>query len=115
MSSDSDAGMREANLLAGDSILNYRTVASFANEDQIVRDFARMLEGPVEVAKRRSTTIGLVFGFSQFIQYAVFATLFYVGAIFQRNYFEDNYKDPFAIKDYSENIFTAIFVMMFGA
>ncbi len=31
MSSDSDG--KEANLLAGDSILNYRTVASFANED----------------------------------------------------------------------------------
>jgi ABC-type transport system involved in Fe-S cluster assembly fused permease/ATPase subunit len=33
MSSDSDAKMKEANILAGDAIINYRTVASFANED----------------------------------------------------------------------------------
>jgi ABC-type transport system involved in Fe-S cluster assembly fused permease/ATPase subunit len=33
MSTDTDAEMKDANLLAGDSIMNYRTVASFANED----------------------------------------------------------------------------------
>jgi ATP-binding cassette, subfamily B (MDR/TAP), member 1 len=33
MSEDTDTAMKEANLLAGDSIINYRTVASFANED----------------------------------------------------------------------------------
>ena len=33
MSSDTDAASKEATLLAGDSIINYRTVASFANED----------------------------------------------------------------------------------
>lgn len=33
MSQDSDAAMKDANALAGDSIINYRTVASFANED----------------------------------------------------------------------------------
>jgi len=30
---ESDEAMKEPNLLAGDSIINYRTVASFANED----------------------------------------------------------------------------------
>ena len=33
MSSDTDSLIKDANLLAGDSIMNYRTVASFANED----------------------------------------------------------------------------------
>jgi len=33
MSTDTDAAAKDATLLAGDSILNYRTVASFANED----------------------------------------------------------------------------------
>jgi len=33
MSSDTDAASKDATLLAGDSIINYRTVASFANED----------------------------------------------------------------------------------
>jgi len=82
MSSDSDAASKEANLLAGDSILNYRTVASFANEDQIVNDFARLLEEPVKIAIKKCHIIGFVFGFSQFVQYAVFAVLYYVGAVF---------------------------------
>ena len=46
MSSDSNTKMKEANLLAGDLILNYRTVASFANEDQLVNDYLNLLEGP---------------------------------------------------------------------
>ena len=39
-------------MLAGDSIINYRTVASFANEDQILKDYDRMLEGPVQVSSK---------------------------------------------------------------
>jgi ABC-type transport system involved in Fe-S cluster assembly fused permease/ATPase subunit len=33
LSDNSNEAMKEANMLAGDSIINYRTVASFANED----------------------------------------------------------------------------------
>lgn len=47
LSSNSEELMKDANLIAGDSIIHYRTVASFANEDQIIRDYSRMLEGPV--------------------------------------------------------------------
>ncbi len=67
MSSDTDTSMRDANLLAGDLIMNYRTVASFANEDQLVNDYSRLLEGPVNIATRKCHLIGMVFGFSQFI------------------------------------------------
>lgn len=81
MSNDSDTAMKEANLLAGDSIINYRTVASFANEDQILRDYSLMLEGPVRVAKRKSHLIGVIFGFSQFTQYGVYAVMYYVAAL----------------------------------
>lgn len=55
------------------------------------------------------------------MQYAVFAVLYYFGAIFQRNFFEKHPINPFdpssilLVKDYSENIFIAIFSMMFGA
>jgi ATP-binding cassette subfamily B (MDR/TAP) protein 1 len=74
--------MRDANLLAGDSIINYRTVASFANEDQILQDFERHLQGPVNIAINKCHLIGCIFGFSQFVQYAVFAVLYYFGAVF---------------------------------
>lgn len=33
MSEDSDAASKEASLLAGDAIINYRTIASFGFED----------------------------------------------------------------------------------
>lgn len=69
-------------MLAGDALSNYKTVVSFAREDQIVSDYERMLEQPVAIAKRMGHVIGLTFGFSQFTQYAVFATLFYFGAVF---------------------------------
>lgn len=101
--------------------MNYRTVASFANEGQILRDYERHLEGPVLVAIRKCHLIGFVFGFSQFVQYGVFAVLYYFGAVFQKHYFKDHPIDPFnpdsilVVKNYSENIFVAIFAMMFGA
>ena len=34
---------QEANLLAGDAINNYRTVASFANEEAIVKKYEEMI------------------------------------------------------------------------
>ena len=64
MSTDTDSAIKDANLLAGDSIINYRTVASFANEDQIVNDFSRLLDGPVNIAIKKCHLIGFVFGFS---------------------------------------------------
>jgi ABC-type multidrug transport system fused ATPase/permease subunit len=64
LTSASDDAMKEPNMLAGDSIINYRTVASFANEDQILKDYDRMLEGPVQVSSKKSHIIGFIFGFS---------------------------------------------------
>lgn len=64
LSTDSDDAMKDANLLAGDSIINYRTVASFANEDQILKDYEKLLEGPLNVATRKCHLIGVIFGFS---------------------------------------------------
>lgn len=38
---------KDANLLAGDAIANYRTVASFAHDEEIIAEFSSLLEGPV--------------------------------------------------------------------
>mmetsp|Transcript_42048 Transcript_42048/g.30267 ORF Transcript_42048/g.30267 Transcript_42048/m.30267 type:complete len:83 (-) Transcript_42048:1404-1652(-) len=58
---------KDANLLAGDAIANYRTVASFAHDDEIVAEFERLLAGPVKKAVRTAHTTGFLYGFSQFI------------------------------------------------
>lgn len=66
MSTDTEVASKDANLLSGDSIINYRTVASFGNELQILKDYSDLLEGPVALAKRKTHLIGFVYGFSQF-------------------------------------------------
>lgn len=52
----------------------------------------------------RSHKFGLAFGYSQFIQYAVFGALYYFGALFMWKYGDAN-----------DKIFIAIFGMMFAA
>ena len=58
---------KDANLLAGDAILNYRTVASLAEEDLILQKYSEMLEGPMQIAARKAHLMGFIYGFSQFL------------------------------------------------
>jgi hypothetical protein len=43
-----------------------------------------MLEGPVQVATKKCHVMGITFGFSQFMQYGVYAIMFYASALFLR-------------------------------
>lgn len=98
--------LAEANLLCGDAIVNYKTVQSFGHEDLIVKKYVEMLS-PIK-ANSNCAHLGVAFGFgfSQLMQFAIFAGLFYFGAIFmERDYPE--------VK--SENVFIAMFSIMFGA
>jgi hypothetical protein len=67
------------------------------------------LEEPQNIGCRKAHIISFVFGFSQFTQYAVFAALYYFGALFITK--AENPENP----DLVNNVFTAIFAMMFGA
>lgn len=58
---------KEANLLAGDSILNYRTVASFGHDYIIVNEYDKLIEGPMKLSIKKAECIGFWFGFSQFV------------------------------------------------
>ena len=55
---------QETNLLAGDAINNYRTVASFANEEAIVQKYEEMVREQYEESISKSHFAGLAFGFS---------------------------------------------------
>ena len=103
--SSGDDNTEDANLLAGDAINNYRTVASFANEEAIVKKYEQMVTEQFESAVKQNHIAAVAFGFSQFVQFAVFAGLFYAGAMVQKNV---SGVDP-------EDVFVAIFSMMFGA
>lgn len=67
MSSFDEEAYKDANLLAGDSINNYRTVASFGHDDIIVKEYDKYIEIPTRTAIKKAHCIGFWFGFSQFV------------------------------------------------
>jgi hypothetical protein len=64
LSDGSEGAFKDANLLAGDAIMNYRIVASFAHEEQILKDYEKLLSGPYPKIVKQAHIMGLVFGFS---------------------------------------------------
>lgn len=105
MTNFDEAAFKDANLLAGDAITNYRTVASFGYDNLLVKEYERLISFPLKTNLKKAHCIGFWFGFSQFVQNAVFATLYWVGARF-------SYDDP---NTSGEDVFLATFAMMFGA
>jgi len=53
-----------ADLLASDSISNYRTVASFSINELIVKEYEDLLKVPFDESQKNAHVSGLVFGYS---------------------------------------------------
>jgi len=66
LTEESSDGLKEANLLCGDSIVNFRTVQSFGNTQLVVNKFKSFLEPGHIKAKTTYIKIGFAFGISQF-------------------------------------------------
>ena len=96
--------LKEALLLLSDSISNYKTVSSFANENLIVNSLEKLLEKPAKTGMCKAHFAGIIFGYSSFTQNVVFAIAFWLGAVFMK---ENGIK--------GEDVFIAIFVIMFAA
>jgi ABC-type transport system involved in Fe-S cluster assembly fused permease/ATPase subunit len=75
-----DQETKEANVIAGDAILNYRTVIAFGTAERIVSEYDRLLEGPVQVTIKKARQIALLYGFSRFIEDGVYGLLFFAAA-----------------------------------
>lgn len=86
MSSSDDDAYKDANLLAGDAINNYRTVASFGHDYLVVNKYHEYIKIPERTQLKKAHCIGFWFGFSQFVQYGVFALLFWSGSEFVFRY-----------------------------
>ena len=104
LSSDIDQSQSDANLLAGDAIMNYRTVISFAHDEKIVDDYQSLLMGPQKLVIKQAHITGIIYGLSQFLIYGSMASLFYAGALLLNEY-----------KEEPINMFICIFAMNFGA
>lgn len=101
---DSDPLMERANKIAADSIINYKTIASFGRVEQMMVQFAEMLKDPTKRNIRGSMKVGIAFGLSQFVTFSLFATLFYFSSLFQMEYGVDG-----------QDSFIALFSLMYAA
>ena len=103
-SAQTDEAYRESVNFASEAVNNMRTVASFAKEDKLLRNYEKKLERPLQLAVRKGNISGLSFGFSQFGMFFVYALVFFIGAVFMVN-IDLDYKD----------LFLSIFGVLFAA
>jgi len=103
-SDQTDEAYRESVNFASEAVNNMRTVASFAKEDRLLRNYSTKLEAPLKLAVKKGNTSGLLFGFSQLGMFVNYAVVFFVGAVFI-NAIDLGYKD----------LFLSIFAILFAA
>lgn len=107
---------KEANLICGDAIVNYRTVQSFGNEELVVKKYEELLKPAHDKTIRYTIATGFAFGLSQFTQYAVFACMFWsAGEIIKNNIIVNSENGEVTLGVNPSDVFTALFAIMFGA
>eukprot|EP00741_Cyanophora_paradoxa_P003931 tig00000741_g3824.t1 len=70
----------QAGKLAGDTVANIRTVASFTSEQRLLAAYNELLHGPQVAGEKKGHASGLGFGLSQFMNFACQALIFWAGA-----------------------------------
>lgn len=104
--------IRNANLLCGDAILNYRTVQSFGYEHLVVETYRKLLYPGVRQQTIRQLKSGFAYGLSQITQFIAFALMFYVAGLI----IEDNFVPETGVYEVNpEDVFLALFAIMMGA
>jgi ABC-type multidrug transport system fused ATPase/permease subunit len=77
-------------------VTNIRTVASFGNEDILLGFLNDRHKIPESLISKKSNYAGLLaFGFSQIMMFIIYGIIFYLGAVFNREY-GSNMRDVFA-------------------
>ena len=109
---DNKDALKEANLLCGDCIVNYKTVQSFGHEDKLVEKYKELLMPVHKVSMSKGIKSGAAFGCSQFSQYVMFATMFFFGGLIIKNSVDEETGE---LKTSAEDVFIALFAIMFGA
>ena len=84
-SASTDDAYKESATFVSEAVCNMRTVASFGKEDQVLGNYALKLEKPLKMAFKKGNYSGLSFAFSQFVNFGIYALVFYVGALFITN------------------------------
>jgi hypothetical protein len=71
---------KEADLLCGDSIVNYKTVQSFGHEEAIYKMYENILLPNLKMKSRYSFKTALAMGLNEFIKFCVLGGYFWIGA-----------------------------------
>ncbi|KMZ57069.1 hypothetical protein ZOSMA_89G00190 [Zostera marina] len=69
-------------LIANNALGNIRTIASFSAEEKIIELFKNKCEIPIKSVFRAGLISGVGYGISNFMLYAIFAVIFYIGGKF---------------------------------
>ena len=96
----SDDDYQDSVAFASEAVNNMRTVASFAREDKLLENYSKKLDGPLKASMINAQKSGIAFGVGQFINFGVYALMFYVGALFIRDdglSFQDMFQSIMAI------------------
>ena len=104
ISTTTDTTYKESSGFVTEAVNNIRTVASFGSEARLQEMHTAKLEKAREFAFKKGSKSGVMFGIGQFLIYAVYAAVFYVGAYFM-------YKGRINFLD----MYTAVFALMFAA
>lgn len=102
----------KANILCGDSILNFKTVQSMGHERLFVKKYQQYLDPQIDSAVARHVKAAFAFGLSQFTVYLVIAACFFIGGLLIENSY-DELTNTYSIDP--EDVFKTIFAIIFGA
>ncbi|XP_078435341.1 ABC transporter B family member 3-like isoform X2 [Wolffia australiana] len=78
------AAYDEASQVANDAVRGIRTVASFSAEEKMMELYKNKSESSIRAGLRQGLIGGVGFGFSVFLLFGTFSTIFYIGARFVR-------------------------------
>ena len=87
-----------------ESMTHIRTVSSFGYEGIIAKKYDERMEEPYDLAIKKGNISGILYGLSQIIMFVIFGLIFYLGAIFVRD---------FRDADLTE-MFTAVYAILFA-
>jgi ATP-binding cassette subfamily B (MDR/TAP) protein 1 len=68
-----------------ETLLNFKTILTFCNEEQIISKYSKKLDEIQEKQFRKKLISGIFYGLSYFILFVTYGLIFYLSAIFIRD------------------------------
>ena len=99
--------MKSADRLAGDAILNYKTIQAFGCNEEILEEYGNLVDVPIAEDVKKGHKHGFLYGFSQVATNLVFTALYCAQAYLWKFYPNYKYTQP-------DRMFAAMFTILYG-